>query len=232
MPVVYGSAHDHWEEGEIMRAILLCALLLINTSVWAAEDSQVYGDKHCFHFSAPAGWVAEHMTGESQGSAFVLYPANSTLSKSAAVINVRVADKSKSLHEPKDQVAKMLQQFHAKYKSPHTKAQKVREIKARSGAVGEMYKFTGDKRGNTELAVYFSGKHTINFFVMTSRDTKDLDNNRKVLEQLAKSYREASDCRSCDEPDTASSCKTGADSIQFYGIDSYQPLINDKKMGK
>ncbi len=199
-----------------MRVILLCAMLIISTPLQvAAEDGYVYGDNHCFYFSAPAGWIADHLSGKSQGLAFVFYPANSSWSEATTVIYARVADKSKDLQEPKDQVARTLQQFHTEYESPNSKAQKVSVIKSRSGAVGEIYKFTGDKWGNTELVVYFTGKNTINFFVMTSRDAKDLENNRKALEELARSYREATDCKPCDEPSTTSSlCRDGADAIQ------------------
>lgn len=199
-----------------MRIILLCAVLIIGTPLRvAAEDGYVYGDNHCFYFTTPTGWIADHLSGKNQGLAFVFYPANSSWSKATTVIYARVADKSKDLQEPKDQVAKTLQQFHTEYESPNSKAQKVSVIKSRLGAVGEIYKFTGDKWGNTELVVYFAGKNTINFFVMTSRDAKDLENNRKVLEELAQSYREASDCKPCDEPSaTSSSCRDAADATQ------------------
>jgi len=197
-----------------MRLLTICAILLVSLPV-CAEDGYVYGDNHCFYFSAPTGWIADHLSGKSQGLAFVFYPANSSWSEATTVIYARVADKSKDLQEPKDQVAKTLQQFHTEYESPNSKAQKVSVIRSRSGAVGEIYKFTGDKWGNTELVAYFTGKNTVNFFVMTSRDAKDLDNNRKVLEELAQSYREASDCKPCAEPNpTSSLCRDGTDTIR------------------
>jgi hypothetical protein len=202
-------------QGEVMRAILLCALLVISTPLLAsAEDGYVYGDNHCFYFSAPTGWVADHLSGKSQGLAFVFYPANSSWSKATTVIYARVADKSKNVREPKDQVEQTVNQFHTEYESPNSKAQKLSVIESRSGTVGEIYKFTGDKWGNTELAAYFTGKNTINFFVMTSRDSKELESNRTVLEELAKSYREANDCKPCDKPGTSSSCKDNIETIQ------------------
>ena len=199
-----------------MRSILLCVVLIISTPLLVgAEDGYVYGDNHCFYFSAPTGWIADHLSGKSQGLAFVFYPANSSWSKATTVIYVRVADKSKDLQEPKEQVTRTLRQFQTEYESPNIRAQKVAVIKSRSGAVGEIYKFTGDKWGNTELVAYFTGKNTINFFVMTSRDSKDLESSRKALEELAQSYREASDCKPCDEPRaTSSSCRDGVDAMQ------------------
>ncbi|NTV53854.1 MAG: hypothetical protein HGA73_00145 [Syntrophaceae bacterium] len=194
------------------RAILLFAILMLTTPLLAsAEDGYVYGDNHCFYFSAPTGWVADHLSGKSQGLAFVFYPSNSTWSKATTVIYARVADKSNNIKEPKDQVAQTLEQFHKEYDSPNSKAEKVSTIKSRSGVVGEIYKFTGDKWGNTELVAYFNGRNTINFFVMTSRDAKDLEGHRKALEELVQSYREANDCKPCDEPSNASSCKDDAE---------------------
>jgi len=198
-----------------MKVILLCVLLMISTPILAAEENgYVYGDNHCFYFSTPAGWVADNFSGKKQGLAFVFYPASSSWSAATIIIYTRVADKSEGLRKPKDQVARTLKQFHTEYESPNTKAEKVGTIKSRSGAVGEIYKFTGDRRGDTELAVYFTGKNTINFFVMTSRDAKDIEKNRKALEELAQSYREASDCKPCDMLGTTASCKGSSNILQ------------------
>lgn len=191
-----------------MRVILLCTLLILTTPLLAsAEDGYVYGDNHCFYFNTPTGWTADNLSGKSQGLPFVFYPNDSSWSNATTVIYARVADKSRDLTGPKDQVAQTLEQFHTEYDSPNSKAEKVSTIKSRSGVVGEIYKFTGDKWGNTELVAYFNGKHTINFFVMTSRDAKDLESNRKALEELAQSYHEATDCKPCDEPSNISSCR-------------------------
>jgi len=193
----------------------------------SAEDGYVHGDNHCFYFSAPTGWVPDHLSGKSQGLTFVFYPANSSWSKASTVIYARVADKSNSLKEPKDQVSQTIKQFHTEYDSPNSKAEKVGEIKSRSGAVGEIYKFTGDKMGNTEFVAYFNGRNTINFFVMTSRDAKDLEKNRKALEELAQSYREASDCKPCDDQSNTTSCRNDAESL----INLPATLGEAKKLG-
>jgi len=169
-----------------------------------ANEAYVYGDNHCFYFDVPLGWVGDNKAGESQGLAFVFYPVNKSWSNATTVIYARVADKSEDLKEPKDQVARTLQQFRTEYESPNIEARKVSDISSGSGAKGEIYKFTGDKWGNTEYAAYFTGKDTINFFVMTSRDARDLENNLLALNELAKSYREADNCKPCDEVPTPS----------------------------
>ena len=197
-----------------MRSTVLCAMLMLGIPLLVfAEDGYVFGDNHCFYFSSPTGWTADHLSGKSGGLPFVFYPSNSSWSSATTVIYAKVADKSQSLNEPKDQVASTLEQFHTEYESPNSKADKVGTIESRSNATGELYEFTGDKWGNTELVAYFNGRETINFFVMTSRDKNDLEINRMALEELAKSYREANDCIPCDEPSNTSSCKNKAETV-------------------
>ncbi len=197
-----------------MRLLTICAILLAGLPSWAAEDGYVYGDNHCFYFSAPSGWVADHISGRSQGLAFVFYPKGSSWADATIVIYARVADKTKSLKEPIDQVTRTLQQFRTEYHSPDIKAQKVGTVRAATGPVAEIYRFTGDRWGNTELAAYFNGIKTINFFVMSSRDPKDLDKNRKALEELARSYREGDDCKPCPEVSLTSPCGGYAETIR------------------
>lgn len=197
-----------------MRAFLYALLMLVIPLLAFAEDGYVYGNNHCFYFSAPTGWTADHLSGKDQGLAFVFYPASSSWSNATTVIYAAVTDKSKSLKEPKDKARETLEQFHKDYDSPNSKAEKLGVIKSRSGTVGEIYKYTGDKWGNTELVAYFNGRNTINSFVMTSRDAKDLERNRKALEELAQSYREANDCKPCGEPGNTSSCRDNAEIIK------------------
>lgn len=183
-----------------MRTIIVSALFLGSVLAGASEDGYLYGDNHCFHFSAPSGWVADHTSGRNQGLAFVFYPRDSSWANATTVIYARVANKTESLREPRDQVERTLQQFRTEYQSPGIQAQKVGALTSKTGAVAEIYRFTGDQWGNTELVAYFTGKRTINFFVMSSRDANDSEKNRKVLEELAQSYREAEDCNRCTEP--------------------------------
>ena len=196
-----------------MRLLAICAILLASLPV-RAEDGYVYGDNHCFYFSAPTGWVADHISGRNQGLAFVFYPKGSSWADATTTIYARVADKTAGLKDPKDQVARTLQQFRTEYQSPDIKAQRVGTAKAATGAVAEIYRFTGDKLGNSELVAYFNEKRTINFFVMSSRDAKDLDRSRKALEELARSYREGEDCKPCPEAGLTWPCGGDAEGIR------------------
>jgi len=186
-----------------MKGIIFLLFALFAFPTLASEDGYVHGKDHCFYFGAPKGWAADHISGRRQGLAFVFYPKNSTWAKAKIVAYVKVASKSAVLKNPKDQVERTLKQFRIEYDSPNIRAKKIGTVKANSGVTGEIYRFKGDKRGNTELVVYFNGKKTINFFVMSSRDAKVLGKSLKVLKQLAQTYREANDCKPCSQRDTA-----------------------------
>ncbi|HEX7028102.1 MAG TPA: hypothetical protein VF268_12745 [Gammaproteobacteria bacterium] len=206
------------------RNAIVCLLWLAGSVVYA-QDGYVHGENHCFYFSTPDSWVADPDSGANQGLAFVFYPRKESWSSATTVIYARVADKSGTVKTAADQVAATLKQFR-NYGSPDIKAEKVSAFKTTLGEEGELYKFTGDSYGNTELVAYFNGRETINFFVMTSRDAADLKMKSSVLQQLARSYREADDCVPCSEKppqassDGMSSCmsKAHAPAVQSASI--------------
>lgn len=176
-----------------MKATLFVLFAFVVFRAEAIEKGYVYGNDHCFYFAVPQGWVADNVSGSSQGLPFVFYPSNSTWD---AADTVAVALAARGVNDARDQVERTIKLFREDG-SPNSRAQKLGTIRARSGAVGDMYRFEGDGWGNTELAVYFSGRKTINAFVMSSHERSDLDKNRAVIEELARSYREANDCKAC-----------------------------------
>jgi hypothetical protein len=193
-------------------------LLLFIPFIALAEDGYVHGDNHCYYFNSPSGWVLDNVSGKSQGMPMVFYPENSSWAQAVTVIYTNNADftsDSKTPHEKiKGQVNRVLEDFRTSGDSPGVQARLVKKIKSKNGAEGELWKYYGDKWGNTELVAYFIGRNTVNFFVMTSRDSKDMENNRKALEELALSYREANDCKPCDEPGNTSSCRGDTEIIK------------------
>ncbi|MDH5479289.1 MAG: hypothetical protein OEX11_00810 [Nitrosomonas sp.] len=179
----------------------LYAILLLCISPLAAYgfDGYVHGDNHCFYFNTPKGWVADHVSGKESGVPFVFYPKNSTWSNATTVIYARVMNKSESIKNAEDVVKDTLSLFHTKYQSPNSKAEKIETINTKLENESVIYKFTGDKFGNTEIVSYFNGENTINYFVMTSRDKDDLNKNKKALIELSNSYKESDDCVPCSE---------------------------------
>jgi hypothetical protein len=182
-----------------MRKPALLLILCISPSLGHALEGYVHGDNHCFYFSSPANWIADNVSGKSGGMPFVFYPSNSSWADATTVIYTRVIDKSETIKEPEDVVKDTINLFHTKYQSPKTMAKKVGSINSKNGTKAVLYKFTGDRFGNTELVSYFVGRDTINYFVMTSREESDLNKNKHILVELSDTYREASDCVPCSE---------------------------------
>jgi len=192
-------------------------LLLFIPFLAYAEDGYVHGDNHCYYFNSPSGWTLDNKSGKNQGMPMVFYPKNSTWAQATTVIYTNNVDFKSGTKTPqekiKGQVSRVLEDFRTSG-SPGIKASFVKAIKSKNGAEGELWKFSGDKWGNTELVAYFIGRNTVNFFVMTSRDKKDLENTEKALDELAQSYREANDCKPCDEPGNTFSCRDDAEIIK------------------
>jgi hypothetical protein len=81
--------------------------------------------------------------------------------------------------------------------SQHVKAKKAETVATKAGAKGELWAFTGYSNGGTELVVYFQGRQTVNYFVAQVPEGADVQQSRRVLVELASSYRESADCKPC-----------------------------------
>jgi hypothetical protein len=175
-----------------------------------AEDGYVHGVNHCYYLNAPTGWVLDTESGKSQGVPMVFYPKGRSWANATTVIYTRNDLFSPGAKTPderiKGKVNAVLQEFRTSGNGPDLQARLVKKIKARSGASGEIWKYTGDKWGNLELVAYFVGPNTVNFFVMSSRDSKDFERSTPALIELASSYREANDCVPCDKMNITTSC--------------------------
>ena len=183
------------------------ALLLALTA--RAGDGHVSGKNHCYAFTAPPGWVMDADAGKEQGIPMVFYPEQSSWDEATTAIYTRQAEFVGGAADDKQkiqgQVERALTRLRTSNDSPDSKATFVQVVEAKGGAKGELWKFTGDKFGNTELVAYFVGRATLNFFVMSSRDAGDFERSIPVLLSLAESYREGEDCKPC--PGKAAGCE-------------------------
>lgn len=181
---------------------LLATLLLVLSYTCLAEDGYVHGDNHCYYFNTPSGWVLDNASGKKQGIPMVFYPKNSSWANATTIIYTRNADFAAGARTPqekiKGQVSRVLEEFRASGDGPALKASMVKTMKTKNGANGELWKFSGDRWGNSELVAYFIGSQTVNFFVMSSRDTKDFERSTPALLEIASSYREGNDCVPCE----------------------------------
>lgn len=197
-----------------MKVTIAIALSLLS-AVAFAEDGYVHGENHCYYFNTPSGWVLDNVSGKNQGVPMVFYPNSSSWADATTVIytrNAGFAPGTKTAREKiKGQVDRVLEEFRNNGDGPNIKASLVQTIRTKTGFNGEVWKFTGDRWGNTELVAYFAAKETVNFFVMTSRDPKDFEKSTPALLELASSYREANDCVPCEKKNITLSCSGRAE---------------------
>ena len=179
---------------------LLVSLLVISTPLFAQSiESYVYGKNQCYYFTAPPGWVADNQAGKDFDFPIVLYPKDSSWDNATTVIYTTSILKTKHAKKPSDIVRNVLKRFHTELQSPNTKAVKVSSVNSNSGISAPIYKYTGDRNGNTEYVSYFEADKTVNIFVMTSQDENDIENSKPAFIVLNKSYREAKDCVPCNQ---------------------------------
>lgn len=174
----------------------------------SAEEGYVHGKDHCYYFRAPSGWKMDNTSAKSSGVPMVFYPDGSSWEKSDTVMYTRsaapVEGASTSAEKIQGQVNAVLEEF--REKSPNIKSEKINDLRARSGAKGELWSFSGDTWGNRELVAYFNGPKTVNFFVLSSRNTRDYEKSSDALIELASSYREGNDCVPCRAQSDESPC--------------------------
>jgi hypothetical protein len=195
--------------GKIIKIIGAILLLFIPFMV-LAEEGYVHGENHCYYFNSPGDWVLDNVSGKNQGVPMVFFPKSSSWEKAVTVIYTRIANFAPGTKTPqekiKGQVNRVLEEFRISGAGPELQATLVKTIKSKSGANGELWKYSGDKWGNTEMIAYFVGSHTVNFFVMSSRDPYNFEISTPSLLELAASYREANDCVPCEKKNIMMSC--------------------------
>ncbi len=182
-----------------MYKLISILFLSLNPLISHSIESYVYGKNQCYYFTPPTGWMADNQAGKKYNFPIVLYPSNSSWEKAKTIIYTGSFDKTKNEKTPADVVRISLKKFRTELRSPNTKAKKVGSIKSKSGVVAPIYKYTGDRNGNTEYVAYFDTKKTIDFFVMSSQYANDIEKNRPVFNSLGKSYRASNDCIPCKQ---------------------------------
>jgi hypothetical protein len=194
---------------------MVTILALLLPFACLAEDGYVHGVNHCYYLNEPTGWVLDTESGRRQGLPMVFYPKGSSWAKATTVIYTRndlfVPNAKTPEEKIKGKVNAVLEEFRTSGDGPNLQASLVQKVKSRSGANGELWKYTGDKWGNLELVAYFVGPNTVNFFVMTSRDSKDFERSTPALLELASSYREGNDCVPCEKENITKSCSGRAE---------------------
>lgn len=173
-------------------------LLLINAVPAIALSGYAYGSDHCYHFDAPRGWTMDIASGVADGLPVVFYPNGAAWQSAPIAIYTRPSasapGRSKAVRIA-EQVSQVLDMYRSS--SEDIKASRLRAVRSRTGAKGELWHYSGYSNGGAELVVYFPATKTVNFFVMQVAQATSADRHIPVLLELAESYRSATDCKPC-----------------------------------
>ncbi len=175
------------------------ALLLFVPVQANAQGGYAYGHDHCYHFDAPNGWVMDNRAAASEGVPMVFFPRGATWQTAEVAMYTRPTIPSANVQMGKRSIEEQVEKVIAMYRdeSQNITAQRLLPIRAKSGAQGELWSFSGYRNGGVELAVYFPGRKTVNYFVAQVPKSANLNESKRVLLELASSYREGMDCKPC-----------------------------------
>lgn len=187
----------------MVRPFFFWAILLLAGSLHAAQppiSGYAHGKDHCYGFQAPSGWVQDNRILASVGVPMVFVPQGQSWRGAAAVLYTRPAPRElgdSAAGAIRRQVRAVVAQYAAA--GEEVRPVLVRHIRTRSGAAGELWRFTGYRNGGQELVAYFPAKQTINFFVAQITARANAAAIEAALLELARSYHERQDCRPCQE---------------------------------
>ena len=181
----------------LSRTPTLALLLAISARALAATG-YVYGADHCYYFAAPRGWTMDNRAGATAGVPMVFYPSGTSWQSASEAIYTRPATSARDRPDPariKEQVEEVMQMYRSA--SQNIQAKPLQAVRSKSGAMGELWRFTGYSNGGAELVTYFAAPETINFFVMQVSNAGDAESKIPAMLELSESYREATDCKPC-----------------------------------
>jgi hypothetical protein len=187
----------------MMRFTVLSAIALVAApGAVIAESGYAHGSDHCYYFQTPAGWQMDNHSAAAAGVPMVFYPQGATWQSAEVAMYTRPAPPLRGTDAIKAQVEDVIAMY--RRASESVTAKQARQVKTRSGALGQLWAFSGYRNGGTELAVYFLGPKTVNYLVAQVPRGASVEKAKQTLVELASSYREGTDCKPCAE---AGSCK-------------------------
>jgi hypothetical protein len=179
--------------GTFLTAVLFCT-----PGLSYAQGGYAHGADHCYYFEPPVGWQMDNQAAATNGVPMVFFPEGTTWQSAEVVMYTRPSPQLRPGAESiKAQVADVI----AMYRSASEKITAVpnEQVHAKAGAQGQLWSYSGYRNGGSELAVYFLGRNTVNYFVAQVPRGASLKQAKQNLLTLASSYREATDCKPCAE---------------------------------
>lgn len=187
-----------------MRTTALAVIALVAAPGLAfAQSGYAHGSDHCYYFEAPGGWQLDNRAAAADGVPMVFYPVGATWQSAEVAMYTRPSPQMRPGAEAvKAQVDDVIAMYRAA--SEEIAAAHAENVRTRSGAQGQLWSFSGYQNGGTELAVYFLGRETVNYFVAQIARGASVEKAKQTLLELASTYREGTDCKPCEG---AASCK-------------------------
>jgi hypothetical protein len=179
------------------RALTVLAFLAAGNQAFATSG-YAHGADHCYFFDAPRGWAMDNKAGAKDGVPMVFYPTGTTWQSAPVAIYTKPSASSNGRPDSAriaEQDEKVVQMYRSA--SENIKSARIREVRAKSGAAGELWQYTGYASGGAELVAYFPAPKTVNFFVMQVARVTSVEQYVPALVELAESYRVAAECKPC-----------------------------------
>lgn len=179
-----------FSDGLSMRILWLPLVLLIACPAFAAVLPEgtglMYDSKYCFWMTAPKGWNLDNNS-QNTGVCAVFYPIGSSWGNSDVVFYVNTRAKTASIQTPIDAVKDDMADMHSKG-SPHSRAEKIKEIRLKHERTAEIWQYTGDRWGNFECTAFVVEKEGISCVFMSARTKNEMDGAIPAFERLVASY--------------------------------------------
>ena len=203
--------------------ITACALALAASAHTAASAPQsgitplsgyAHSGNHCYGFTAPGGWTMDNSTLAAEGVPIIFLPEGSAWKNAPMVMYTRTRN-SDTAADAQAIIKKQVDETIAMYRDSEPKqtvsAAKEADFTGRDGAHGELWHYIGYAGPDVEeMAAYFPGKNTLDFFVLQLGKGADHAAGKAALHELAASYHEREHCEPCDEQ-THGACRIKAE---------------------
>ena len=169
----------------LLLALLLACPALAAANVLPEGTGLMYDSKYSFWLTAPKGWSLDNSA--KKGLCAVFYPTGSSWEGSDVVFYVNTRAKTAAIQSAADAARDDMAEMHHDG-SPHSRAEKIKEVKLKLGRTAEIWEYTGDQWGNYERIAFVVEKEGLSCIVLTARTKKEMDGAIPAFEQVVASY--------------------------------------------
>lgn len=145
------------------------------------------GPGYAFLLKAPEGWVIDGTSGVEQGLPAVFYPKGSSWDAGPVVAYARSRPRTKTIATIEDAVNDLVSTFHARGVAGY-RGEYLKTLRTDSGSEAVIYRFTGNRLGESEATAYFPEGRSIDFVTLSARNGEEFKAAFPAFEKLVASY--------------------------------------------